>query len=321
MQQPGARAFGLVVALASAAFFATSGSFARPLLEAGWSPAAAVVVRLGAASLLLAPLAAVGLRGRWHLLREKWRPILLYGLFGGAAVQVAYFNAITYIEVGIALMLEYLGVVLVVLYVWARSRKRPGPLTLTGMVVAVGGLAVILNPADLAGADLRGVAWGLFAATGMAVYYITASETAGIPPLAFVATGLGVGAVALLLAGLTGLVPLHASTADVRLLGGTWPWWVPLLELVVVAAALAYLTGFVAARRLGPTVASFVGLTEVVFAVVWAWLLLGELPGAVQLLGGTVLLAGVAAVQAGNLRDTARRVRLAAEPEPEPSAP
>lgn len=306
MQQPGIRAFGLVVALTSAAMFATSGSFARPLMDAGWSPAAAVVVRLGAASVLLAVPAAVALRGQWRVLVEKWRPILLYGLFGGAAVQVAYFNAITYIEVGIALMLEYLGVVLVVLYVWARSRRRPGPMTLSGMVVAVVGLAVILNPADLAGADLRGVAWALFAATGMAVYFVTSAETPGIPPLAFVSAGLGVGAIALLGAGAVGLVPLTASAADVQLFGGTYPWWVPLVELVVIAAALAYVSGFIAARRLGPTVASFVGLTEVVFAVAWAWLLLAELPGPIQLLGGTVLIAGVAAVQAGNLRDTAR---------------
>lgn len=306
MQAPGIRAVGLVVALASAAMFGTSGSFARPLLESGWSPAAAVVVRLGLAAAVLAVPAAIALRGRWGILRDKWRPIVMYGLFGGAAVQVAYFNAITYIEVGIALMLEYLGVVLVVLYVWARSRRRPGPMTLAGMAVAVAGLAVVLNPADLAGADLRGVAWALFAAFGMAVYFVTSAETDGIPPVAFVSAGLGVGAVALLAAGLVGLVPLRASTADVRLFGGTFPWWVPLLELVVVAAALAYVTGFVAARRLGPTVASFVGLTEVVFAVAWAWLLLGELPGLVQLMGGTVLIAGVAAVQAGNLRDTAR---------------
>lgn len=306
MDRPGNRAVGLAVALVSAALFATSGSFARPLLEAGWSPAAAVIVRLGLAASLLAFPGALALRGRWHLLRDKWRPIMAYGLLGGAAVQVAYFNAITYIEVGVALLLEYLGVVIVVLYVWARTKRRPGPMTLTGMVVAVVGLAVILNPAHLASADLRGVAWGLFAATGMAVYFIVSAQTADIPPVAFVAAGLAVGALALLLAGLVGLVPLHATTQDVLIFGTSLSWWVPLLELAVFAAALAYVSGFVAARRLGPTVASFVGLTEVVFAVLWAWLLLGELPGPVQLLGGTVLLGGVAAVQAGNLRDTTR---------------
>lgn len=313
MERPGVRAAGLAVALASAAMFATSGSFARPLMEAGWSPAAAVLVRLGLASFVLWPLAAKSLAGQWGMLRTKWRPILAYGLLGGAAVQVAYFNAITSIEVGIALMLEYLGVVLVVLWVWARTRRRPGPMTLTGMVVAVAGLAVILNPADLAGADLRGVAWGLFAATGMATYFIVSAETADIPPIAFVASGLGVGTLALLVSGLVGLVPLRATTNDVVMFGTPLPWWVPLLELAIVAAALAYVTGFVAARQLGPTVASFVGLTEVVFAVAWAWLLLGELPGAVQLLGGAVLITGVAAVQAGNLRDTTR-LRRAPEP-------
>ena len=294
------RASGLAVALVSAAMFGTSGVFGKSLLAAGWSPAAAVLVRLGAASLLLSVPAWLALRGRWRPLLERWRPILLYGVFAGAAVQVAYFNAITYIEVGVALLMEYLGAVLVVLYEWVRTRRRPGWVTLGGMVVAVAGLAVVLNPGDLAGADPRGVAWALFAATGMAVYFITSANTTGVPPVAFVASGLGVGAVALLVFGLIGLVPLRASFADAAVLDSVVPWWMPVLELVVVAAALAYLLGFVAARRLGSTVASFVGLTEVVFAVVWAWLLLGELPSAVQLVGGVVLLAGVALVQVGH---------------------
>jgi drug/metabolite transporter (DMT)-like permease len=79
-------------------------------------------------------------------------------------------------------------------------------------------------------------------------------------------------------------------------------WWVPVLELALVAAAAAYLLGVMAARLLGSTVASFVGLTEVLFAVLWAWLLLGELPRPVQLGGGALIVAGVAAVRVGELR-------------------
>ena len=217
-------------------------------------------------------------------------------------VQVAYFNAIRYIDIGIALLVEYLGVIWVVLWGWARTRRRPATLTLLGMLVAIAGLAVVLNPGDLAGVDPRGLAWACLAAFGMAVYFITSAETPGIPPVAFVSAGLGVGAVALTVAGLVGLMPLTASTADVVAFGGTWPWWLPLVELGLVAAALAYLLGFVAARSLGSTVASFVGLTEVVFAVAWAWLLLAELPTPVQLVGGVILLLGVAAVQAGTAR-------------------
>ena len=69
--------------------------------------------------------------------------------------------------------------------------------------------------------------------------------------------------------------------------------------MALVAAAAAYALGFVGVQHLGSTVASFVGLTEVLFAVAWAWLLLAELPGLLQLVGGIILLAGVAAVQRG----------------------
>jgi drug/metabolite transporter (DMT)-like permease len=57
-----------------------------------------------------------------------------------------------------------------------------------------------------------------------------------------------------------------------------------------------------AARSLGSKVASFVSLTEVLFAVLWAWLLLGELPGPIQLLGGVLIVGGVVLVRLDELR-------------------
>jgi len=40
----------------------------------------------------------------------------------------------------------------------------------------------------------------------------------------------------------------------------------------------------------------------VLFAVIWAWLLLGELPGPVQLLGGLLIVGGVVLVRVDELR-------------------
>ena len=65
---------------------------------------------------------------------------------------------------------------------------------------------------------------------------------------------------------------------DVVVAGTTLPWWAAVGELALVAAAFAYLLGTYAARALGATMASFVGLSEVLFAILFAWLLLGELP-------------------------------------------
>jgi len=75
-----------------------------------------------------------------------------------------------------------------------------------------------------------------------------------------------------------------------------------------VAAAIAYVTGVAAVRLLGSRVASFVGLTEVLFAVLFAWLLLSQTPTAVQAVGGLLVLAGVALVRADD--------HLAVVPEP-----
>ena len=111
-----------------------------------------------------------------------------------------------------------------------------------------------------------------------------------------------VGAAVMWLTAATGLLPMAFSTADTKL--GAWitPWWVSLGGLVVLATVLAYVYGIKAARALGSKVASFVSLTEVLFAVLWAWLLLGELPGAIQLLGGVLIVGGVVLVRLDELR-------------------
>ena len=71
----------------------------------------------------------------------------------------------------------------------------------------------------------------------------------------------------------------------------------PVLGLSLLAAAIAYVAGIGAARRLGAKLASFIGMSEVLFAILFAWLLLGQLPAAVQFLGGVFILAGVTVVR------------------------
>jgi len=69
----------------------------------------------------------------------------------------------------------------------------------------------------------------------------------------------------------------------------------------VITAAVSYVSGVLASRALGARLASFLGLLEVLFSVVFAWALLGQLPGWVQLLGGALLLGGVLVVRAGEV--------------------
>src|SRR5690606_30565068 len=99
---------GIWIALASSAAFGLSGSFAKGLFEAGWSPAAAVAARMAGAALILAIPALLAMRGRWLLRRTNWASIVLFGLFGVGACQLCYFLAVQRLDVGVALLLEYL---------------------------------------------------------------------------------------------------------------------------------------------------------------------------------------------------------------------
>jgi drug/metabolite transporter (DMT)-like permease len=297
----------------SAATFATSGTFASALIGAGWSPGAAVLARIGVAAVILTVPALMQLRGRWALLRQSARRVAAYGLVAVAAVQVFYFNAIARIPVGVAILLEYLGVVLVVGWLWLRHGQRPRRLTVTGGVAALAGLIMVLNLSGPGRIDPAGVVWALLGAVGLAVYFLLSAADGGgeepLPPIAMAWAGMCTATVALALAGLAGLLPMTVSSSDVRVFGHQVSWVVPVLGLALLASVISYVAGIGAARRLGAKLASFIGMAEVLFAILFAWLLLGQLPSAVQFLGGAFILAGVTLVRVDELRNPPPPVR------------
>jgi drug/metabolite transporter (DMT)-like permease len=286
--------------LLSSAAFGTSGAFGASLLDAGWSSAAAVAARAGLAAVVLTVPAVLTLRGRWHLLTRNWRPVLTYGLVAVAACQLFYFNAVQRLDVAVALLLEYLAIVLVVGWMWARHGQRPRPVTVVGAAAAVAGLVLVLDVLGAVRVDIVGVLWGLGAAAGLATFFVVSAHTDDdLPPVAMAWGGLTVGGLALAAAGASGLLPMAAPRVDVRFMGSDVSWVYPVLGLVLVAAVVAYISGIYGIRLLGARLASFVGLTEVLFAVLFAWLTLGQRPTLLQVVGGGVIVTGVALVRLG----------------------
>jgi drug/metabolite transporter (DMT)-like permease len=292
---------GILLAIISATTFGLSGPLASGLLTAGWSPGAIVLCRLGIAALALAPFTIVALRGRWHLLRRQAWQILVYGVLAVAGAQFCYFSAVAKMDVAPALLIEYTAPAAVVAWLWVRRGQRPSRLTVIGAAVAAAGLVLVLDLTSGAHVAWSGVAWALAAMIGATAYFLISADTdSGLPPLALAGTGLTVGALALGLLAATGLLPMHATTAAIHFAPANAPWWLPLLLLGLVTAALAYATGIAASRRLGSRVASFVALLEVVAAVVFAWILVDQLPGFMQLAGGLLIIGGVVAVRLGD---------------------
>jgi drug/metabolite transporter (DMT)-like permease len=211
---------------------------------------------------------------------------------------VVVVTPVSHLSVGVALLLEYLAPVLVVGWIWGTTRRRPGTLTLAGTALALAGTVVVLDVFSGAHIDAAGVAWAMAAAVCAACYFVLSDRVAadgnGLNPVTLAAGGLVVGAVAVALLGMSGVLPMTFTTHDTVIAGNTTSFWVPVVVLGVVSTAMACALGINGVARLKPSYASLLGLGEVLWAVLWAWLLLGEAITPVQAVGGVVVLLGLA---------------------------
>jgi drug/metabolite transporter (DMT)-like permease len=291
-------AAGLVIAVVAAASFGMSGPFSKPLLESGWSPIAAVTFRALIGGVVLAPFAIVSLRGRWRSVWDARVRIILMATVGVAATQLGYFAAIQRIPVSTAILMEYTGPLLLVIYVSIRTRRMPKAVVLIGSIIAVGGLVLVVSPDGHGALDPLGLLFGGITAIGCAAYFLIAERPSrNLPPVALASVSLLIGSAALALVGAARILPFQTSTRDVTLLGGSAPWWLPLVVIGIVATAIAYATSITATEILGSRLGSFMGLLEVVAAALYAWILLGQQLGIPQLIGGVLILGGIAFVR------------------------
>ncbi|GAA3016684.1 EamA family transporter [Streptomyces fulvorobeus] len=273
---------------------------AKPLIEAGLDPLHVVWLRVAGAALVMLPVAW---RHR-NLVRE--RPALLagFGLFAVAGVQACYFAAISRIPVGVALLVEYLAPALVLGWVRFVQRRPVTRAAALGVVLAVGGLACVVEVWAGLGFDAVGLLLALGAACCQVGYFVLSDQGgqdgqdshgkhAGPPhPLGVIAYGLLIGAAILTVVSRPWGMDWSVLGARADMAGTDVPAWLLLGWIVLLATVLAYATGVVSVRLLSPQVAGVVACLEAVIATVLAWVLLGEHLSGPQLIGGAVVLTG-----------------------------
>jgi drug/metabolite transporter (DMT)-like permease len=226
------------------------------------------------------------------------RPALLvgFGLLAVAGVQACYFAAISRIPVGVALLIEYLAPALVLGWVRFVQRRPVTRAAAVGVVLAVAGLACVVEVWAGVGFDAIGLLLALAAACCQVGYFVLSDQGGdgddAADPLGVIAYGLLIGAAVLtLVARPWGMdFSLLGGSAD---MGGTQvPAALLLGWIVLIATVLAYVTGVISVRKLSPQVAGVVACLEAVIATVLAWVLLREHLSAPQIFGGAVVLVG-----------------------------
>ncbi|MEU3656662.1 EamA family transporter [Streptomyces sp. NPDC032161] len=287
---------GLGLALVSAFAFGGSGVAAKPLIEAGVDPLHVVWLRVAGAALVMLPVA-------WrHRALLRNRPVLLlgFGLLAVAGVQACYFAAISRIPVGVALLVEYLAPALVLGWVRFVQRRPVTRRAALGVLLAVGGLACVVEVWSGLSFDAIGLLLALGAACCQVGYFVlsdqgSADRGQGVEPpnpVGVIAYGLLIGALVLTAVARPWNMDWATLGGSAGMDGTDVPAWLLLAWIVLVATVLAYVTGVVSVRLLSPAVAGVVACLEAVIATVLAWVMLGEHLSAPQLLGGAVVLAG-----------------------------
>ena len=267
---------------------------AKPLISAGLSPLQVTWLRLAGAALLMLPFAFQ----HSDVVRRAPKLLLGYGLFAIAGVQGFYFAAIASIPVGVALLIEFLGPLIVLGYVRFVLRRPVTASAAVGVMIAVAGLAGVVEVWAGLVFDPVGLLLALGAAGCQAAYFLLSDTgTVRVDPRALAAYGLMLAAVVITAVVRPWTVDWSVLAGSIELAGQTVPALVAVGWIVLISTVLAYLTGIVAVRRLSAPIAGGIAFLEPAVAVVLAWWLLAEQLGVVQLIGGVLVLTGAYVAQ------------------------
>ncbi len=223
---------------------------------------------------------------------------MAYGLVAVLGCQLGYAGASRHVSVSVALLVIYAAPVVVIGFLWVRHGLRPGRYTAVGTATTLVGLALLLGVTSSVQVGGVGLVWAAVVTVSTATYFLMNAKTdSTLPPVVLITGGLAVGATGLALACIAGVLPWGVSGAPAELAGRGVPAWALILFMGGALTALPYVTGVTGARLLGSRVASFIAMSEVLVATLFAWALLGQVMAQLQALGGAVLLAGVVVIK------------------------
>jgi drug/metabolite transporter (DMT)-like permease len=292
---------GVALCLLSAVAFGFMAIFAKEAYRSGVSVLTLLALRFALAAGGFWAIVAARRPAR----RRPARRVVLFGLamgaIGYAAQAAGYFGALTRMDASMTALLLYAYPALVFVLAVALGRDHADRHRLAALGLASGGVALVLLGRGIGALDGLGVALGLGAAVSYAIYIVVADRVvAHIDPLPLSAL-IATGAAASLFA-----AAVVSGTLDLGFDAAGWAWIAAVGIVSTVVAVSAFMAGL---ERVGPANAAIVSTVEPVVTVSVAMLWFSERLGALQLLGGALVLAAVVLLQA-----KVRSRALAADP-------
>jgi len=268
-RRPAGRPVGYPLVLLSAFLFAAGGNVVKALFKLGYSPLVLAQLRIWSAFLgLFFSLLVI----RPALLRVDRRELPALAIFGGvglAGVQLSYYLTIARINIAVALLVQYLGLVAVTVFErYHRRQAVDTPVWAALAMVLIGAFFAVgaYQPA-LFRVNIPGVMLGLVSAGFFAFYILRASTLARrLNTWTILLYGFGAGTV---LWAVFDTVSGTALPTDLRI-------WAVMALLGLVGTLLAHGLFVMALRTVRPSTAGIIATAEPVFAGLIAYLVLGD---------------------------------------------
>jgi drug/metabolite transporter (DMT)-like permease len=295
-------ALGYLMALAAAALFGVNGTVVKVALDDGLSAYRLAELRCLASFVIFVAIVAAT---RPERLRTSRRELAYLAVFGACAVvltQLLYLLAIRRLKIGVALVLIFLGPLLVAL--WARfvGKKQVRPLFWAALGLSVVGLVLVVRVWDRFSLDGLGVAFALAGAGAYALYMLYAEHAVGRrDPISLLCFGFLFATVVWTVVQPWWSLPWHGLTAEVslhgNLAGSQLPEWALVAWIVVLGTVVPFILVVGSLQHLPATRVAICGMVEPVIAALVAYAWLGETLAPAQLLGGVLVLVAIGVAQ------------------------
>jgi drug/metabolite transporter (DMT)-like permease len=311
---------GYFYALLAAFLFGANGSVSKVIIEAGFSALQLTQMRVLGAAAISGLVLLILDRRSFRLPSRQWPVIIVLGVVGVGLLQATYALAIALLPVGIALLLEYLAVLIVAVVAFFFFKEKVHirlwmaiALVIAGLIVVAEIWASTLNPV--------GVLWALGAAMALATYFLVGErQLKTISPLALSFWTMTVATV--FWAPFSEWWRLTSETfTTTSSLGGNLeniavPVWFLIVWNVTLGSFAPFLLSLSALKRLSATAAGIVATSEIIFAFVTAWLWLQESLNSWQVIGASVVFGGIVIAQTARTSDVVVQADLALETGP-----
>jgi drug/metabolite transporter (DMT)-like permease len=281
---------GYLLAAVAALMFAVNGSLARYLLDDGIEPSDLSQLRVTVAFALLAGALLLVDRRRLRIARADVLRMAWLGLAGVAIVQFSYFLAIERLPISVALVIQFTGPAMVLLWLRVVHGRRLRPSLYWAVALSVAGSALVVQIHRADSLDGLGIVFALVAAVTFAIYLI-GFERAGHSYDAFTTLAWGLGFATLFWIVLSPPWNFPVGDFDSARNAGL------ALGVVVIGTLAPFLLNVSALRHLPAARVGVVATLEPVLATVIAWAVHGEALTGIQIVGGLIVVAAVAWVQ------------------------